>query len=171
MKILSGSAAFTLFLVAFAGSALAGGPTVNINQTFCRAQPGASPLVTVAIAPPGTTGTRQQIVCLSLDKVAFTVDGSTNPPTLKILFPPQTPPANSAVFVDDETPAGVIDGVNRAFTLSVAPVTASVKVYRNGVRQRAGVDYSLAGNVITFILESMPSGDDILLVDYRALTQ
>lgn len=54
-------------------------------------------------------------------------------------------------FVDNETPNGVINGVNAVFTLVRAPNPAnSLMLWLNGVYQVQGVDYTLSGGTITF---------------------
>lgn len=68
--------------------------------------------------------------------------------------------------VDNEVPAGTIDGTNVAFTLSNAPSGATLHLYRNGIRQTPGRDFTLAGKVITFVAANVPSGPDALLADY-----
>jgi hypothetical protein len=71
-------------------------------------------------------------------------------------------------FVDGEAPTGLIDGSNAVFTLASTPSpAASLQLYRNGVLQRLGVDYTLAGNVITFATPSTPQVEDVLLGSYR----
>ena len=71
-------------------------------------------------------------------------------------------------FVDGEAPAGLIDGSNAVFTLASAPSpAASLQLYRNGVLQKLGLDYTLAGNAITFATASAPQVDDVLLSSYR----
>ena len=61
-----------------------------------------------------------------------------------------------------ETPTGTVDGVNAAFTLTVAPSLA--QVYLNGQLQAPTVDYLLADRVITFQAGSIPQTGDALLV-------
>ena len=68
-------------------------------------------------------------------------------------------------FVDDETPTGTINAVNTVFTLSRAPETGSLKVYRGGARQRVTEDYTFSGKTITFTVA--PVSGEILLVDFR----
>lgn len=77
-------------------------------------------------------------------------------------------------FVDQEVPAGTIDGTNAVFTLANTPSpAASLQLFRNGVLQKAGTDYALSGAVITFQTGSIPmpgSGGnpaDLLLASYR----
>jgi hypothetical protein len=67
-----------------------------------------------------------------------------------------------------ETPAGTLDGANRVFTLSAAPApAASLQLFRNGLLQRLGTDYTLAVNTITFLPASAPRAGDILQATYR----
>jgi len=71
-------------------------------------------------------------------------------------------------FTDGEVPAGTLDGSNAAFTLHAVPVpTASLYLYRNGVLQKAGLDYNLSGNSIRFLAGSTPQPGDTLLASYR----
>jgi len=73
-----------------------------------------------------------------------------------------------ATIVDAETPAGVINGLNAAFTLQSTPSPAnSVQLYRNGMLQRLGVDYTITGATITFTSVSIPRSGDALIVSYR----
>jgi hypothetical protein len=75
----------------------------------------------------------------------------------------------AANFVDNETPAGTIDGVNAAFTLASAPVAGTVHLYKNGIRQKfgAGNDATISGATITFEAGNIPMLGDSLLSDYR----
>jgi hypothetical protein len=71
-------------------------------------------------------------------------------------------------FVDAETPGGVPNGTLVTFTLANAPnASTSLHLYRNGLRQRAGVDYTISGSTITFLPVSVPQAGDSLLADYR----
>lgn len=71
-------------------------------------------------------------------------------------------------FTDAEMPAGLLDGANAVFTLSAVPIPgSSLTLYRNGVLQKAGLDYSLSGNAIQFLAGSTPQPGDTLLASYR----
>jgi hypothetical protein len=71
-------------------------------------------------------------------------------------------------FADAEVPAGVTNGVNTIFTLSGTPLPASsLRVFRNGLLQKEGVDYQLAVNTLTFTPVSIPQTGDIVQVWYR----
>ncbi len=76
---------------------------------------------------------------------------------------------SNAVFVDAETPTGILNGINALFALSSTPSpAASLSLYRNGLVLRSGSDYTLAGPVITFPGGAMPQSGDILQAYYRA---
>ena len=71
-------------------------------------------------------------------------------------------------FTDNEAPAGLVDGANTSFVLSAVPSPAgSLVLYRNGVLQKAGLDYSLAGNIIAFVAGAAPQPGDTLLTSFR----
>jgi lysophospholipase L1-like esterase len=73
-----------------------------------------------------------------------------------------------ATFVDAETPAGAINGSNTAFTLVNTPMpVSSLGLYRNGVRQALGTDFTLNGNSIQFATVSTPQAGDTLTASYR----
>src|SRR5581483_8029648 len=47
-------------------------------------------------------------------------------------------------YVDNEVPGGVVDGANVSFSLAGRPAPAtSLTLFRNGMLQKAGLDYSL----------------------------
>ena len=71
-------------------------------------------------------------------------------------------------FVDSDTLTGIVDGSNTSFTLSNAPnPAASLAVYRNGMLDAAGVDYTVNGAAIRFLAASTPQPGDTLLASYR----
>jgi hypothetical protein len=71
-------------------------------------------------------------------------------------------------FTDEEVPAGAVNGANVGFTLSAVPTPpSSLALYRNGVLQKAGLDYNMAGNAIQFLAASTPQSGDSLLASYR----
>ena len=72
-------------------------------------------------------------------------------------------------FVDGDSPVGVVDGSNTVFTLNGVPSpTSSIALYRNGVLQKAGFDYTLSGSgAIQFASASTPQPTDVLLASYR----
>ncbi len=69
-----------------------------------------------------------------------------------------------ANFVRRETPGGLVNGVNTAYTLAFAPLLNSEHIYVNGVLQEpgAGNDYTItAGGAITF-LYVLQTGDKLM---------
>jgi uncharacterized protein YoxC len=75
---------------------------------------------------------------------------------------------STAVFIDDETPAGAINGVNTVFSLANTPAPAmSLTLFRNGLELAQGMDYTLNGSAITFSTTALPQTGDILLAYYR----
>ncbi len=75
----------------------------------------------------------------------------------------------SFTFVDMETPGGTVDGTNEAFTLSALPAPpTSLMVFLNGLLLRAGLDFTLANQVITFVSVQTPQPGDTLQCSYRA---
>jgi hypothetical protein len=71
-------------------------------------------------------------------------------------------------FVDGDTPAGLVDGANTAFTLSGVPSpAASLTMYRNGMLQKPLQDFTLSGNQIQFVTAAAPQPGDTLLASYR----
>lgn len=74
----------------------------------------------------------------------------------------------NAVFQDAETPGGAVNGSNASFTLANTPgVPASLKLFKNGMLQASGIDYTLSGTNVTFTSNSKPKTGDILLAYYR----
>ena len=72
------------------------------------------------------------------------------------------------LFVDGETPAGAVNGSNRIYTLQFAPIPAlSLHVFRNGLLQKVGVDYTVAGSQVSFLPVATPQTGDLLQVSYR----
>jgi len=71
-------------------------------------------------------------------------------------------------FTDGEVPTGVVDGANATFLLAASPVPAtSLILYRNGIRQQNGVDYTTTANTIQFVAAATPQPGDTLLASYR----
>jgi len=71
-------------------------------------------------------------------------------------------------FVDGEALTGIVDGANRSFTISGSPTPASsVAVYRNGLLQKIGQDYTFSGQTVQFVSAATPRRGDTLLASYR----
>jgi len=85
------------------------------------------------------------------------------PPPPKI-----TPYGTASRYRDGEVPTGTLNGTNRTFILAVAPdPPASLILIRNGLVQRAGLDYTLTARTIEFVLGGIPQADDLLQAWYR----
>lgn len=81
-------------------------------------------------------------------------------------------PAQSVAYIDAETPQGTVNGTNLNFSLSTAPSSNTLRIYRNGALLFPGVDYSVNGAVLNFTsTASAPVSGDRLLAYYRITTQ
>jgi hypothetical protein len=71
--------------------------------------------------------------------------------------------------VYSEVPSGTINGSNAAFTLASTPASGTLRLYKNGLRQRAGSgnDYTLATNTITYEAGNVPQTGDSHVADYE----
>ena len=77
-------------------------------------------------------------------------------------------PVGAGTQVFNEVPTGDLDGVDATYTLANTPTAATLVVYKNGMRQNvgAGLDYTIATNVITFEAGNLPQTGDVVLADY-----
>jgi len=89
--------------------------------------------------------------------------------TSDCVFVDGTSGACVVTFADAETPGGVIDGTNNTFTLANTPLGASLQLFRNGVYQTAGFDYTLSGSTLQFGA-AVPQSGDTLTANYRVDT-
>lgn len=84
------------------------------------------------------------------------------------LWPVPPPQQQMPNFADSEVPVGPVDGMNRAFELAFQPSPpTSLILTRNGLIMKRGLDYMLAGKMVTFIVEQTPQVGDIILAWYR----
>ena len=112
--------------------------------------------VRLAASPPLPV----RILCVRLGP-NLVLDTATDPPTLRVIG------GGTVALVTGEIPGGTVNGVNLAFTLTATPTTGSVALYVNGIRQTQGLDFVVAGNVITFAPASVPLTGYRLQADYR----
>jgi hypothetical protein len=71
-------------------------------------------------------------------------------------------------FIDAEVPAGTVDGVNTSFTLAQAPTpVASLALFRNGIRLKTDLDFTISGGGIVFRAGLAPQPGDVLVASYR----
>lgn len=76
--------------------------------------------------------------------------------------------AHTVTDAENETPTGTPDGQLTVFTLAASPSpTASLMLFRNGLLQTQGVDYTLSGSTITFLMGAVPQTGDLLRAWYR----
>lgn len=79
-----------------------------------------------------------------------------------------TSTSSSGTFVDGETPGGLVNGLNGTFTLANAPSpSTSLSLYRNGLLQQQGGDYTISNSTITFLGSAAPQSADVLAAFYR----
>ncbi|MDX2154397.1 MAG: hypothetical protein SFV54_26890 [Bryobacteraceae bacterium] len=103
-----------------------------------------------------SSGMLEAVVGSSIDCVR--VDGTSGP----------CGAGAAAGFVDNEAPAGAVNGTNAVFTLANVPTPASsLMLYRNGLLQRSGVDYTISGNTVTFAAGAIPGTGDVVMASYR----
>ena len=70
-------------------------------------------------------------------------------------------------FAGAEAVTGLINGINAVFTLVRAPApAASLILYKNGLIQTAGINYTLVGATITFTVVPLAT-DTIAVAFYR----
>ena len=75
-------------------------------------------------------------------------------------------------FVDSEALSGIVDGANNLFGISTVPDPAgSLAIYRNGMLQKAGQDFSVTGSTVQFLTGATPQPGDTLLASYRVESQ
>lgn len=105
-----------------------------------------------------------------IEAAAAAVDVVADPGGAQVIVVPAPGPPGPAgppgegTRVVGETPAGVKNGINTIFTLAHPPQTGSVSVYRNGLREVAGVGFTVSGTTLTFTTPPLSSDDTT--VDY-----
>ncbi len=153
MKTLIG---LTLFLTSLAFG------QINVTRTNCPTQLLSNQIIVVQSIVTYQGTVTMVLACYQLD-TNFTIDNGTSPPTLKVSG--SGGGGSSPLFVDNEVPSGSVNGSNNNFTVAHTPITGSVKVYRNGLRMKPTVDYTITGATISFL--ETPLTGDLLLADYR----
>ena len=138
----------------------AGGPVAESDVVGLVADLGVRPTkgpgyAAGRVAMVNATGSLESVTGGASDCVR--VDGSSGPCG-----------ATATSFVDGDSPAGIVDGANTAFSLSSMPdPVSSLAVYRNGLLQKIGQDYDLNGHSLVFIPAAAPQPGDTLLASYR----
>lgn len=99
------------------------------------------------------------------DLVTTAVDNPGQNASLWHVIPGRNSVILKSKVIESEVPSGTIDGVNDEFTLANTPESGTLKLY-NAIRLKGGgVDYTLVGNVITFV--TPPEVGSNLQADYR----
>jgi hypothetical protein len=73
--------------------------------------------------------------------------------------------AGGGTAVRDETPSGSLNSINQLFTLAHTPLSGTLDIFINGVRQRVTTDYTISGTTVTIIVP--PRSYDSIAADYR----
>jgi hypothetical protein len=68
----------------------------------------------------------------------------------------------------NETPSGLINGINATYTSANAFDGSTLEVFRNGIKQKVIEDFNIT-NSTTFVFLSAPLAGDILLINYSEL--
>jgi hypothetical protein len=153
--------------VTFVDGETPGGTVNGVNATFTLANAPA-PASSLALYRNGLL--QQQGGDYSLSSSSITFIGSYPPQPADVLtaYYRINVSIPGVTFIDQEVPAGTVDGSNTAFTLSQSPApVASLALYRNGVLQKANLDYTLSGTGIVFQPGLAPQTGDVLLASYR----
>lgn len=90
------------------------------------------------------------------------LDTSGAVPVLRAVTP-------AAVPVDTVEVFAAAAGPQMAFTIGADAAGGQVKVWRNGLRMAPGVDYTVAGRVVTFTAEQGMDEGGRVLVEYRGM--
>lgn len=77
----------------------------------------------------------------------------------------------SGDIVPNETPSGIIDGINKLFSLQYTPSANTLMLFINGIGplQSGGKDYTLTNKVIEFTDLAVPRTGDAVLAYYFTL--
>jgi len=124
-------------------------------------------LVARAVKGPGYTNSRTAVI-----NDTGGLDGAAGNPSDCVRVDGTAGPCGSSGgsvgFVDEEVPSGAVDGSNVVFSLSSAPSPASsLHLFRNGLLQKVGFDYTIGGTSITFVSAATPQPGDTVLASYR----
>jgi hypothetical protein len=143
--------------------------------------------VTSPVQIGDVVGLQNELALRPLEGVGFTVgraaiinssgqiDGAAGSPSDCVRVDGSSGPCGSGggggllpSFADGEVPSGSANGVNTVFSLANSPSpAASLDLYRNGLLMKQVADYTLSGNVVTFLIASTPQSGDLLQASYR----
>jgi len=142
--------------------------TLNgVNTTFTLANT-PSPATSLLLYRNGMLQDQNFDYTLAGSTITFQSGAVPRSPDILLAYYRVSVSISGVGFVDDETPAGTINGSNSAFTLANTPnPSTSLALYRNGILLKPGLDYTLSGNSITFSPAMIPQMADVLLCSYR----
>jgi hypothetical protein len=151
----------------FIDAEIPSGTLDGVNATFTLSNT-PTPAASAAVYRNGLLMRQAGDFTISGNAIAF-VAGAIPQPADSLLVSYRIGVALTGVgFVDGETPAGAVNGVNTVFTLAQNPSPAgSLALFRNGMRIKSGLDYASSGNSITFAGGSVPQTGDVLQCSYR----
>lgn len=72
-----------------------------------------------------------------------------------------TPSTTGTAAEYNETPTGLVNGVNATYTSTFNFIPETVRVYLNGLIQRKPTDYNTSGNDTILFTTSPETGDEI----------
>jgi hypothetical protein len=89
-------------------------------------------------------------------------------PQKLLLYPNQAPVERVVDEIFGEEPIGAVDGTNRVYSTTSPFLLGTLRVYLNGIRQKAGTtnDYSVLSSS-SFEFVRAPRIGDLLLLDYK----
>lgn len=153
--------------VTFVDGETPGGSADGSNRTFTLVQ-APSPAASLMLFRNGSLQKPGQDFTLS--GTAITFAAAATPQTGDILDANYrlNPTTGTPLFADAETPTGLVDGSNATFAIAHTPSpVSSLRVFRNGLQMKSGLDYNASGQGIVFISTEKPQSGDTLLVFYR----
>ncbi len=71
--------------------------------------------------------------------------------------------------IQNEVPAGVMNGTNAVFQFASVPFSSSVQLYKNGIRLAPTIDFTLSAQTVVLKAAQIPAAGDVMLADYEAL--
>lgn len=137
----------------------------QVSQVNCPNPYSANQIILVQAVHANPFSNAPAIIlgCYQLD-ASFTINNATTPPTITIA--PGIISGGTVVnFADEEVPSGSINGTNLLFTLANTPTAGTLKLYKNGIRLKRGLDYTLSVATITMLFTV--DIDTVLVCDYR----
>lgn len=95
--------------------------------------------------------------------VGFNLTHDAQGYTLQPALPPAAVPP---VVVTGERPAPLTPGSPLNFQLAQMPAAGTLRLFRNGLRQSPGVDYTLQGQMILFVEHYAEDTSPVIVADY-----